>query len=473
VTGSPYVYGEKQGAAMNARIPVKQGETYSIDIAGLGHSGEGVGRVEDFTVFVPLALPGERIQARIVEVKKNYARGRLEQVIEPAPHRVSPRCSIFDRCGGCQLQHLDYPGQLSAKRQAVLDAVSRIGRLPDVVVHPAIGADEPWFYRNKMQFPVGGAGGRVAVGCFAQGTHDIIDTDRCFIQHDANNAIAREVRALLGDLGISPYDEHSGQGVVRHVLGRVGTATGEVMVILVTATAALPQQERIVGRLRERIAGLVSVVHNVNSKRTNVILGGPTRTLWGRDAITDRLGEFVFRISPHSFFQVNTTQAKVLYDKAVEYAGLSGTETVIDAYCGTGTITLFLARQAARVYGIEVVAAAVNDARENAKANKVGNVEFIVGDAVEVMPRLYAGGIRPHAVVVDPPRAGCEPRVLETFVRMEPERIVYVSCNPASLARDLALLAESGYHTAEIQPVDMFPHTHPIESVVRLQRKHD
>ncbi|MDR3592563.1 MAG: 23S rRNA (uracil(1939)-C(5))-methyltransferase RlmD [Negativicutes bacterium] len=457
---------------MNTAVPVKKGEKYTIDIAGLGHSGEGVGRVEDFTVFVPLALPGERIRARITEVKKNYARGQLEEVIEPAPHRTKPRCSIFERCGGCQLQHLDYPGQLAAKRQAVVDAVTRIGKLPEIPVHPVIGTEDSWFYRNKMQFPVGEAGGRVAVGCFAQGTHDIIDTDRCFIQHDLNNAIAGEVRALLTELGIRAYNERDGQGVIRHVLGRVGTATGEVMVILVTATAGLPQEERIVARLRQRIKGLVSIVHNVNLKRTNIILGERTRTLWGRDTITDRLGEFVFRISPHSFFQVNTAQARVLYDKAVEYAGLSGKETVIDAYCGTGTITLFLARSAARVYGIEVVAAAVEDARQNARANGVGNVEFVVGDAVQVMPQLYRQGIRPHAVVVDPPRAGCEPQVLETFVRMQPERIVYVSCNPASLARDLALLAESGYQPREIQPVDMFPHTHHVECVVRLQRKH-
>jgi 23S rRNA (uracil1939-C5)-methyltransferase len=457
---------------MNDRVPVNKGESYSIDIVGLGHSGEGVGRVEGFTVFVPLALPGERVRAKITEVKKNYAKGQLEQVIEPAPHRTNPRCSIFDRCGGCQLQHLDYPGQLAAKRQAVIDAVTRIGKLPEAVIHPVIGADDPWFYRNKMQFPVGEAGGRVAVGCFAQGSHEIVNTDRCFIQHEINNTIACEVRGLLTELGIRPYNERNGLGVVRHVLGRVGTATGEVMVILVTATAELPQEGRIISRLRERIAGLVSIVHNVNPQRTNVILGRRTRTLWGRDTISDRLGELVFRISPHSFFQVNTVQAKVLYDKAVEYAGLSGNETVIDAYCGTGTITLFLARQAARVYGIEVVAAAVEDARQNAQANGVGNVEFLVGDAVEVMPRLYAQGIRPHAVVVDPPRAGCESRVLETFVRMQPERIVYVSCNPASLARDLALLAENGYETKEIQPVDMFPHTHHIESVVRLQRKH-
>ncbi|MDR3560048.1 MAG: 23S rRNA (uracil(1939)-C(5))-methyltransferase RlmD [Negativicutes bacterium] len=452
--------------------PVRQGDTCEIDITGLGHSGEGVGRNEDFTVFIPQALPGERVQATITEVKKNYAKGRLRKVITPAPHRVQPRCSIFDRCGGCQLQHLDYAGQLAAKRQAVIDAVTRIGKLADVLVHPTIGAEDPWFYRNKMQFPVGISGGKLAVGCFAQGTHAIIDTDRCFIQHEVNNTIANAVRQLLAELGIPPYDEQRGRGVVRHVLGRVGAATGEVMVVLVTATADLPHREAIIARLREDIPGLVSIVHNINPLRTNVILGRKTRTLWGKDTITDRLGDFTFHISALSFFQVNTAQAKVLYEKAVEYAGLSGTETVVDAYCGTGTITLFLARSAKKVYGIEVVAAAVEDARRNAIENGVNNVEFIVGDAVEVMPALFDRGVRPHAVVVDPPRAGCDPQVLETFIRMQPERIIYVSCNPASLARDLALLDGHGYITQEIQPVDMFSHTHHIECVVRVERKH-
>jgi 23S rRNA (uracil1939-C5)-methyltransferase len=251
----------------------------------------------------------------------------------------------------------------------------------------------------------------------------------------------------------------------------VGTATGEVMVVLVTATDHLPRKDELIARLRAGIPGLVSIIQNINTKRTNVILGPGARTLWGRDTITDRLGEFVFHISALSFFQVNTAQAKVLYDKAVEYAGLTGAETVVDAYCGTGTIALFLARQTARVYGIEVVEAAIRDARLNAKTNKVDNAEFIVGDVMEVMPRLYDEGIRAHAVVVDPPRAGCDPVVLETFVRMQPTRIVYVSCNPASLARDMALLAGHGYQTREIQPVDMFPHTSHVETVTLLQRK--
>jgi len=450
--------------------PVEQGRKYEIVISGFGHSGEGVGRYHGFTVFVPQALPGEKVAATIEIVKQHYAKARLDAVLFPSPDRVLPQCPVYNRCGGCQLQHLDYPAQLAAKRQVVVDAVARIGRLGGITVHSTLGAAERWRYRNKMQFPVGLADGRLAVGCFAPGTHAIVDIDDCLIQHAANNRVARTVRAVLGDLGISPYDERSGSGVVRHVLGRVGTASGEVMAVIVTATADLPHREEVVARLRRNVPGLVSVVHNYNPQRTNVVLGRRTTTIWGRDAIVDRLGDFLFRISARSFFQVNTAQAEVLYEQAERYAGLTGVETVVDAYCGTGTITLFLARRAAKVYGIEVVADAVRDARANAAANGISNVEFIVGDAIEVLPRLRTEGVRPHAIVVDPPRAGCAPAVLETFARMRPARIVYVSCNPASLARDLALLAEKGYAAKEIQPVDMFPQTFHVECVTLMSK---
>ena len=380
---------------MSPKQPVTKGESYTIDITGLGHSGEGVGRYQDFTVFVPSALPGETVRAKVNEVKKSYAKAKLEKVLTPSADRVTPVCGVYDRCGGCQLQHLSYEAQLKVKRQQVVDAVHRIGKLPDVVIHPTLGAADPWYYRNKMQFPVGLADGKIAVGCFAPGTHSIVDTDDCHIQHAANNVIVREVRQLINDLGLAPYDEVTGRGVIRHVLGRVGTATGEVMVVLVTATPDLPKKDQVVVALREKVPGLVSIVHNSNPKRTNIILGDRTTTLWGRDTITDRLGRFNFEISALSFFQVNTAQAAVLYDKAVEYAGLAGTETVIDAYCGTGTITLFLAERAAKVYGIEVVAPAIRDAKRNATTNGITNTEFIVGDAVEAMPRLYDKGVRP------------------------------------------------------------------------------
>ena len=453
-------------------IPIKKGENVLINIVSLGHSGEGVGRYQDFTVFIPYALPGEQVKAKIHEVKKTYARGRLISVIKPSPERIEPVCSLYHRCGGCQLQHMSYEAQLIAKRQQVVDAVTRIGKITDAVIKPTIGAENPWYYRNKMQFPVGMVNQEIAIGCYEQGTHAIVDTEHCYIQHDSNNVIAQQVRVTLTELNISTYDEKTGQGVVRHVLGRVGTASGEVMVVLVTATDSLPHKQEVISRLRNQIPGLVSIIQNVNPKNTNVIMGNRTITLWGKDTITDALGAFQFHISARSFFQVNTLQAKVLYDQAVVYAGLTGQETVIDAYCGTGTITLFLAQKAKNVFGIEIVEPAIEDANRNAARNGVKNAEFIVGDAVQVMPDLYEKGLRPEVIVVDPPRAGCERVVLETFVNMHPERIVYVSCNPASLARDLAILAEYGYKTVEIQPVDMFPQTFHVECCVLLQRKH-
>lgn len=452
--------------------PVIAGSRYTVEIIGLGHSGEGVGRFQDFTIFVPQALPGEVVEVQVSEVKKNYAKAKLTGVKQASAERVEPLCSVYQSCGGCQLQHLSYSGQLNAKRQQVVDAVTRIGKLADVVVHPTMGAANPWYYRNKMQFPVGKAGGKVAVGCYSQGTHAIINTENCCIQHAVNNTIADQVRRIVTEFNIPTYDERTGEGVIRHVMGRVGTATGEVMVALVTAVDKLPNQEKVIAALRQAIPGLTSIVQNVNPKRGNIIMGETTRTIWGKDTITDKLGDLTFHISARSFFQVNTAQTVLLYGKAVEYAGLTGQETVIDAYCGTGTITLFLAGQAAKVYGIEIVKPAIADAWQNAQTNKIENVEFIAGDAVEVMPDLYRSGARPEVIVVDPPRAGCEPKVLETFVKMKPERIVYVSCNPASLARDLAILAEQGYQTVEIQPVDMFPHTHHVECVAKLIRKH-
>ncbi|MEN6411691.1 MAG: 23S rRNA (uracil(1939)-C(5))-methyltransferase RlmD [Veillonellales bacterium] len=451
--------------------PVQQGGTYTLDILRLGHSGEGVGKYLDFTVFIPGALPGESVQVVITEVKKNYAKGKLQGIEKFAPERVEPRCTIYRKCGGCQLQHMDYESQCIAKRQTVVDAITRIGKLTDVTVHPTIGAVNPWYYRNKMQFPVGTNGSTVVIGCFAQGTHEIINTEHCFIQHDTNNVIAGEMRAVIAALGIAPYNERTGEGVIRHVLGRVGSATGEVMIVLVTTSLQLPCKQELISELRRRIPGLVSIIQNVNGKKTNVIMGEKTITLWGRDTITDRLGEFHFEISARSFFQVNTAQAEVLYNKAVEYAGLSGRETVIDAYCGTGTISLFLARKALKVYGIEIVAPAVRDAKQNAANNGVKNAEFITGDAVTVMPQMIQEGIYPDTIVVDPPRAGCDRQVLEAFVHMAPRRIVYVSCNPASLARDLAVLAEHGYATKEVQPVDMFPQTYHVECVALIERK--
>ena len=455
---------------MKHKVPVEKGKSYEIAIRTLGTSGEGVGRYEDFTVFVPGALPGESVQAAIDEVKKTYAKGHLLKVLRASRDRVVPACPIYEQCGGCQLQHLDYMAQLKAKRQQVIDAVTRIGGQKDLFVEPTIGAESPWNYRNKMQFPIGRVKGKTVIACFAQGSHEIIDTHDCHIQKEGNNEIVNAVREIITELRIPVYNENRHTGVLRHVVGRVGE-NGELMVVIVTATKQLPREKEFVKALRKRLPHVVSIHQNIQTYRNNVILGRETRLLWGRPTILDKIGRLKFHISPRSFFQVNSQQAEVLYGKALEFANLTGDETVIDAYCGTGTITLFLAQKARQVYGIEIVKPAIQDAKKNARDNGVKNAEFIVGDATAVMPRLYHQGIRADVVVVDPPRAGCTPVVLETFANMHPDRIVYVSCNPASLARDLAILDGLGYHAEKIQPVDMFPMTSHVESVALIRRK--
>ena len=450
-------------------IPVRRGQVYEIRIERLGTSGEGVGRYENFTVFVPQALPNERVLTVIEEVKKTYARGRIRKILQESPARVTPLCEIYDECGGCQLQHLSYEEQLHAKRAQVVDALTHIGKLPQIPVNATLRADDPWNYRNKMQFPIGVDRGRLIVGCFAQGSHRIINTENCHIQRSANNDLANAVREIVEKLHIPAYNEDTHKGILRHIVGRVGRGN-DLMAVIVTATKQLPRAKDFVRMLRERLPNLVSVHQNIQTYRNNVIMGRDTELLWGRPTILDALGRLNFHISPRSFFQVNTRQAERLYEQALAYADLHGTETVIDAYCGTGTITLFLAQKARKVYGIEIVQPAILDARKNARDNHVKNAEFIVGDATAVLPALYKQGIRPDVVVVDPPRAGCTEIVLRTFANMKPRRIVYVSCNPATLARDLAILKDLGYITQEVQPVDLFPQTSHVECLSKLVR---
>jgi 23S rRNA (uracil1939-C5)-methyltransferase len=451
--------------------PVQRGERVLIDIHGLGHSGEGVGRLENYTVFVPGALPGETVSAKIEEVKKNYSKAKLIRIEAASPDRINAPCPSYEACGGCQLQHLRYESQLDKKRETVVAAVQRIGKLDQIVIQPTLAAENPWHYRNKMQLPIGQDTHNLVVGCYAMGSHEIVPLDNCLIQHELNNQIATAFPSIMKELDFTAYDEVSHQGVLRYVMGRVGVATGEVMIVIVTATDKLPKQQQLVERLVKKISAVTSIIHNVNQAQTNVMLGRKNHVIWGSDHITDHLGDLAFQISPHSFFQVNTLQAQVLYGQALKYASLTGNETVIDAYCGTGTISLFLARQAKKVYGIEIVEQAISDAKGNAEANHITNAEFIAGDATKVMPKLYKQGVKPDVIVVDPPRAGCSVAVLETFAAMRPKRIVYVSCSAASLARDLALLDELGYETKEIQPVDMFPQTFHVECVALLKAK--
>ncbi len=450
--------------------PVKQGDEVELTITGLGSSGEGVGKYDGFTVFVEGALPGEAVQVKIKLVKKSYAIGMLQSVVRASNERVEPVCPVYPACGGCQLQHLSYRGQLDAKRQQVQDALTRIGHL-NVQALPTIGADDPLHYRNKMQFPAAQtAEGELCIGCYAKGTHHVIDADGCLISQEANNQVLLTVRKWMNRFGITAYDEKTGKGLVRHVMARVGVKSGDVMAVLITSEYDIPHRKELITWLQKYVPGLVSIVQNINKKNTNVVMGNKTRVLFGSETIKDSLGTLSFHISPLSFFQVNSVQAEKLYNKALEYAALTGGETVVDVYCGTGTISLYLARHAKQVYGIEVVAPAIDNAKRNAEENGFSNAAFICGDAAVELPKLLAGGVQPDVILVDPPRAGCEEKVLAAIVGVAPERVVYVSCNPASLARDLAYMHEHGYEAVAVQPVDMFPMTSHVECVVLMSR---
>lgn len=454
---------------MKQNVPVAKGQIYTITIQGLGTSGEGVGRYEGFTVFIPFALPEEEVRAKITLVKKKYAVGEVIEILKPSEHRVDPICPVYGTCGGCQLQHVSYEEQLRLKTQNVRDIMERIGKTNPDLVQPALGPASPWQYRNKMQIPVGVEKGQVALGFYARGSHAIVPCTNCAIQDDGNNQIAIVCERLLRETKCQPYNELTGEGMIRHIIGRIGKSGW--MVIIVSTTKTLPQSEYWVSEIRKHLPNVTSIVLNHNPKKTNVIMGRDCTLLWGEETITDTIDELQFRLSPHSFFQVNPEQTTVLYKKALEFAQLTGEETVIDAYCGTGTISLFLAKQAKHVIGIEIVEPAIVDAKANAKRNGITNAEFIAADAAKEMPALVKRGVKADVVVFDPIRAGCKEEVLKAAATMEPARMVYVSCNPASMARDIVVLRELGYEVEEVQPVDMFPMTSHCEAVCLLSKK--
>ncbi|WP_317956460.1 23S rRNA (uracil(1939)-C(5))-methyltransferase RlmD [Paenibacillus chitinolyticus] len=637
----------KRSAAL-AGLPVEKNGEYTAEIIGIGHDGEGVGRVEGFTLFVPGALPGERVRLKVLKLKKQYGYAKLLEVLESSPDRVGAPCPIYDKCGGCQLQHLDYAAQLKVKRQLVVDNLERIGKLkvakeadaeagnvvgdaaavragmvggsttsmnegfnpadeeitvPEdkvindeelgskedaddtisgsglqplmdtefvdasdlledegdespagdssaqaqtndsenitwdnttgdntiggntalgtgaatgtssigdvredigesalatgvkrtslrrgesadslkqergraseadgIVVYPTIGMSDPWRYRNKAQVPFGEEQGGLVGGFYAQGSHRIIDMEACLIQHANNDEVIAKVKEIGRGLGIRAYQEETHQGLLRHVVVKVGFRTGEIMVVLVTNGKEIPHAEEWIEQIRAAIPGVASICQNVNTGRTNVIFGATTRVLWGREVIYDYIGDVKFAISARSFFQVNPVQTEALYGKALEYAGLTGGETVVDAYCGIGTISLFLAKHAKKVYGVEIVPEAIEDAKRNAELNGIRNAEFAVGGAEDVLPEWQRAGVRPDVIVVDPPRKGCDERLLDTILQLRPERVVYVSCNASTLARDLRVLEDGGYRTVCVQPVDMFPHTVHVENVALIVR---
>lgn len=451
-------------------IPVSKNQLIELELTGLTHDGAGVGKYQGYTLFVNGGLPEEKVRVKVAKLNKNYGFADIIEIIEPSSKRNKPRCPVYESCGGCQLQHLTYEGQLEHKRNLVAENLKRIGKIENVTIHPTLGMNHPWRYRNKAQIPFAESEGGLISGFYAKGTHNVIDMKQCLIQQEAHDEMALMVRELAKELHIPAYDEKLHQGVLRHVVTRTGTNTGELMLILVTKDEDFSHKKELVDNLIARIPNLTSLIQNVNSERTNVILGQKSITLWGSDVIYDTIGDIKFSISPRSFFQVNPDQTKVLYDKALEYADLSGKETVIDAYCGTGTISLFLAQKAKHVYGVEIVADAIKDAKKNVELNGINNVAFQTGAAEKVILEWEKQGVNADVVVVDPPRKGLEKELIDTIIELKPDRVVYVSCDPGTLARDLRLFEGGGYKVIEVQPVDMFPQTVHVECVVELCR---
>ncbi|TCN19878.1 23S rRNA (uracil(1939)-C(5))-methyltransferase RlmD [Mesobacillus foraminis] len=453
---------------MSKTLPVQKNDYIDAEFTDLTHDGAGVAKVEGYPIFVPGGLPGEKAKIKVIKVNKGYGFGRLVEILERSHFRVEVSEEDAHKYGGCQLQHISYEGQLEYKKSQVEQVLTRIGKLDNVKVHPVLGMEHPWHYRNKAQVPVGEKDGKLVAGFFKPRSHEIVDTDESLIQLPEVNEAIQTVKEICSELGIKAYDEQTHKGDLRHIMARYGKQTGELMVVLITRTAELPQKNQLIEKMTARLPKLKSIVHNINSKRTNVILGDKINILWGNEVIYDYIGNVKFAISALSFYQVNPDQTKVLYDKALEYAGLSGGETVIDAYCGIGTISLFLAQKAGKVYGVEIVPEAIEDAKRNAALNEITNAKFAVGEAETVIPKWYEDGVRADVLVVDPPRKGCDEALLKTIIEMKPKKVVYVSCNPATLARDLRILEDGGYTTLEVQPVDMFPQTTHVECVAKL-----
>lgn len=450
----------------------KKNDKIEVIIEDMSETGEGIGKTDGFTWFIKDTVIGDHVEAKVMKIKKSYGFARLEQIKRKSPNRVVPKCLVARQCGGCQLQAMDYAEQLLYKEKKIYNNLVRIGGFSDVPMLPVMGMDEPWRYRNKAQFPWGtDKEGNIVTGFYAGRTHSIIGCEDCLLGIEENQEVLKRIKAHMECHGLRPYDEETHKGLMRHTLIRKGFKTGELMVCQVINGKSLPHSGELVNCLME-IPGMTSISVSVNREQTNVIMGNQVENLYGPGFITDYIGDVKYRISPLSFYQVNPVQTEKLYGTALEYAGLTGDETVWDLYCGIGTISLFLAKKAKKVYGVEIVPQAIEDARENAKLNGIGNVEFFVGKAEEVLPEQYEKNhVYADVIVVDPPRKGCDEVCLDTIVKMAPKRVVYVSCDSATLARDLKYMRERGYEVVRVRGCDMFAQTTHTETIVKLCRK--
>ena len=459
-------------------LNLKKNQEVSLTIEDFTKEGEGLGKYQGFPLFVKDTVIGDEVKVSITKLKKNYGYARLVEIIKPSEDRVTPLCPVARQCGGCKLQQISYDKQLHFKKGLVEGCLTRIGGFEkediEQKMEPVYGMKEPWHYRNKAQFPVGyDKEGNLVAGFYAGRTHSIVANTNCAIQAKVTHPIVEKVLAYMRGNKISAYDEKNHSGLIRHILTRVGFTTGEIMVCLIVNGTAkqLKNINKLVDKLKE-IEGMTSIIVNTNTDKTNKILGLHCETVWGQDYIEDYIGDIKYQIGPLSFYQVNPQQTKVLYSKALEYADLKGQELVWDLYCGIGTISLFLAQKAKQVYGVEIIKEAIDDARRNAALNHMDNVEFFVGKAEEIVPAQYEKtGIHPDVIVVDPPRKGCDATLLNTMLDMAPERIVYVSCDPATLARDLKILCAEKYTLEKVAVVDQFSHSVHVETVVLLSQQ--
>ena len=457
----------------------QKNDVLTVKIEDMGHDGEGIGKCEGYTLFVKDTVIGDLAEVKVIKAKKNYGYARLMRLIKPSEHRVEPICPVARPCGGCQLQMLDYAEQLRFKEKKIAENLQRIGGMIEIPMEPIVGMETPFRYRNKAQFPIGqDKNGKRITGFYAGRTHQIMENRNCYLGVEQNEEILNRVLTWMEENRVSAYNEETGKGLVRHVLIRFGFTTKEIMVCLVVNGKKLPAEEKLIGSLTE-LKGMTSISLSVNRERTNVIMGKEIHCLWGQSYITDYIGNVKYQISPLSFYQVNPAQTEKLYGLALEYAGLTGNETVWDLYCGIGTISLFLAQKAKKVYGVEIVPEAIADAKNNAKINQIENAEFFVGKSEEILPSYYNQYAKDHpgeqahadVIVVDPPRKGCEENLLHTMASMQPDRIVYVSCDSATLARDVKVLGELGYEVKKVRGVDQFPMTTHVETVVLLSQQ--
>jgi 23S rRNA (uracil-5-)-methyltransferase RumA len=446
------------------------GQEILLTIKRIGINGEGIGYYKRKAVFVPGALPDEVVEVKITNVQPSFAEGKVKKIKQASELRQTPPCPVYEQCGGCQMQHMTYEGQLRAKEDIVRSAFEKYTDIGELPLRPILGMDDPWSYRNKAQLQAGMKDGRMITGLYAPDSHQLIDIGDCPIQHPETNRMIAAARDVLEKLNIPVYNERKRTGIIRTIVARVGFETGEMQLILVTAEEKLPRKKEIITELRMRLPELTSINQNINTQKTSLIFGDKTITLWGKDTIDESLGDVKFSLSPRAFFQLNPSQTVKLYGAAKEAAGLTGSEMVVDAYCGVGTIALWLAPDAKRVRGIEVIPEAIEDAKRNAEKSGITNAEFYVGKAEELLPKWVKQGERPDVVVVDPPRVGCDKALLDAVLKAKPKRFVYVSCNPSTLARDVAHLLKA-YRLEWVQPVDMFPHTSHVECVVRLYLK--